>query len=379
MIIKCPHCGEICESDSEIAVGQHIECPFCAKKFTYGQDTDSLGNLPNEDRLSRTTSESKEETRFCGHCGAKISVTASFCPKCGSKNAHVGNGKMIDAKSVAVSSGVEPVAETKDVKPGKFQKLLNFMKLFLGLSAISTIISCIDIRESYTLGSVGSFVTGAAFWGVEIWLYVAVMNLKSWARKSFIVYTLLGTVLFLFGIQVGGNDNLVVTGLDVARLLITLYCVYLLFTKELVAVFKPDSELTDARAVANMIHCIGYWLAFGLIILVDLVWALLHDGTDDWAKDCLEAAVAGSSSAREELIVYVANQSEDQDIEDVIESVDTCIRAQSPKSHSSGSTRIRVPAGVYYSAGKGIGKIAGKIVVALAAFICGFWAKFKEK
>lgn len=220
MTIKCPHCGEICEFDSEIAVGQHIECPFCAKKFYFGQDTDSLGNLPDEDRSSGATSDPNKETRFCGHCGMKIPTTASFCPKCGSKNAYAGNDKMIDAKSVAVSSGVEPVAETKDVNPEKFQKLLNFMKLFLGLSAISTIISCIDIRESYILGRAGLFVVGAAFWGVEIWLYVAVMHLKSWARKSFIVYALLGTGLFLCGIQASSANNPIIVALDVAMCLI---------------------------------------------------------------------------------------------------------------------------------------------------------------
>ena len=44
MTIKCPYCGEICESDSDIPVGQHIECPFCANKFHYG-DGGSVGNV----------------------------------------------------------------------------------------------------------------------------------------------------------------------------------------------------------------------------------------------------------------------------------------------------------------------------------------------
>ena len=49
MIIKCPHCGEICESDSDIPVGQHVECPFCAKRFYYGKGTNNLGDLSKED------------------------------------------------------------------------------------------------------------------------------------------------------------------------------------------------------------------------------------------------------------------------------------------------------------------------------------------
>lgn len=370
MIIKCPHCGEICESDSDIPVGQPIECPFCAKRFSY---TGEMA-LPNGDRSSGTATESNNESRFCGHCGTKIPATASFCPHCGSKNVLAGKDKTAEAKADSVSSVVEPVAATSSPNPGKFQKLLNLIKVSLILSALSGIVSCIDIREAYIWGRGGSFVLGTAFWGIEVWLYVAVMHLKSWARKTFIVYTLLVMVLFLFGMHAGGNDNLVVTGLNVAGLLINLYCVYLLFTKEFVAVFKPDSELTDARAVTNMIHCIGYWLAFGLIILVSLVWAFLHDGTDDWAKDCLEAAVAGSSSAREELIAHVANQSEDQDIEDVIEYVDAYIRAKSPNSspaRSSDSTQNHVPITIW--------RVLGKIVVGLAALIGGVFSKIKKE
>jgi len=370
MTIKCPHCGEICESDSDIPVGQPIECPFCAKRFSY---TGEMA-LPNGDRSSGTATESNNESRFCGHCGTKIPATASFCPHCGSKNALAGKDKTAEAKADSVSSVVEPVAETSSPNPGKFQKLLNLIKVSLILSALSGIVSCIDIKEAYTLGRAGTFVISAAFLGLGIWLYLEVMHLKSWARKTFIVYTFLVAALFLFGVQAGGNGNLVVTGLDVAGLLINLYCVYLLFTKDVAAVFKPDSELTDARAVTNMINCIGYWLAFGLIILVGLVWAFLHDGTDDWEKDCLEAAVAGSSSAREELIVHVANQSEDQDIEDVIEYVDACIRAKSPNSspaRSSDSTQNHVPITIW--------RVLGKIIVGLGALIGGWFSKIKKE
>ena len=34
--IKCPICGNVCEADFEVAIGQHIICPFCEKKFSYG-------------------------------------------------------------------------------------------------------------------------------------------------------------------------------------------------------------------------------------------------------------------------------------------------------------------------------------------------------
>ena len=141
------------------------------------------------------------------------------------------------------------------------------------------------------------------------------------------------------------------------------------------AVFKPDSELNDARAVRNMINCIGYWVAFGLIFLVLIVWAFLHAGSDDWGKDCLEAAVAGSSSAREDLITHVANQFEDQGSEDVIESVDADIRAQSSNSRaarSSDSTRNHIPSTVIW-------RFLARIVVGLGALIGGLLPKIKKE
>ena len=38
MIIRCPNCGESGVLDSEPEVGQHVECPFCCTKFSYGVD-----------------------------------------------------------------------------------------------------------------------------------------------------------------------------------------------------------------------------------------------------------------------------------------------------------------------------------------------------
>jgi len=37
--IKCPICGNVCESDFEVAIGQHIICPFCENKFAYEAHT----------------------------------------------------------------------------------------------------------------------------------------------------------------------------------------------------------------------------------------------------------------------------------------------------------------------------------------------------
>lgn len=43
MLIVCPKCGERCEIDFEPEVGQHIICPFCEQKFSYGEQQDDVG------------------------------------------------------------------------------------------------------------------------------------------------------------------------------------------------------------------------------------------------------------------------------------------------------------------------------------------------
>ena len=43
MLIVCPKCGERCEIDFEPEVGQHIVCPFCNQKFSYGEPQDDAG------------------------------------------------------------------------------------------------------------------------------------------------------------------------------------------------------------------------------------------------------------------------------------------------------------------------------------------------
>lgn len=384
MTIKCPHCGEICESDGDIPVGQHIECPFCANRFCYGKDSDSLGEVSKGEVSSEVTPEAnKVEMRFCGHCGAKISPTASFCPRCG-RNVLAKEdwsvGAKIDtekAKADVASSGGEPVAEVNVSDLGKFQKLLYFLGLSLLLSVISLIVGCIDVKEYYFVGTGGAFVLGVAFLGIDIWLYAAVMQRKSWARKSFIVFTLLCAVGFVLGIQSSVDGNLIVAVLNVAELLITLYCMYLCFTKEVVAVFKPDSELNDARAVVNTLHCFGYWFACGLVFVVSIVWVRCYDGTDAWVRDCTEAAVAGSSSAREDLIANLAEQLEQQDVEYPGETATELVDAEIRDKNPNRNTRSSNSEPLKFARSSGL-KILGKIAVGIAALIGALNVKFKN-
>ena len=38
MRIKCPYCGEVIETAQEVVIGQHVVCPVCNRKFSYGEE-----------------------------------------------------------------------------------------------------------------------------------------------------------------------------------------------------------------------------------------------------------------------------------------------------------------------------------------------------
>lgn len=38
MRIKCPYCGEVIETTQEVVIGQHVVCPVCNRKFSYGEE-----------------------------------------------------------------------------------------------------------------------------------------------------------------------------------------------------------------------------------------------------------------------------------------------------------------------------------------------------
>lgn len=83
MQIKCPICGGCCESDVTPIVGQHLLCPFCESKF-------SFGTAPRKPSKSKSCTSSPKRLahgnkKFCSNCGAEISVKAVICPRCGAQ------------------------------------------------------------------------------------------------------------------------------------------------------------------------------------------------------------------------------------------------------------------------------------------------------
>ena len=74
MQINCPSCGNTCEVDGILAIGQHLICPFCSKKFVYSdieQEHESLKEDHSEERGLG------EITVRCPHCGTEYEVDKS--------------------------------------------------------------------------------------------------------------------------------------------------------------------------------------------------------------------------------------------------------------------------------------------------------------
>lgn len=371
--VTCPFCGSSAEVDAVLTAGQHVICPYCERKFAYGVgnatngmsvDTQHqqlvnvscphcgtvyaveqskcgvhaichacnkefvVGQMDKSVSVAEKAPDVGEGTfKFCAKCGAKMSADASFCPKCG-KN-------VLEATERPTNVGQFEVQHRPTT--GKLQNLFNLIRLSLVLSGITLLVSLFDVREYYSLGRMGTFVIYAAFLGMGVWLYVVVIQLKSWARKTYIVLTLIGVLLYICGIMSAADGNLFVAVLNFVSQLIDIYCVCLFFTKEVALAFEPDSKLTDARAVVNMMYCIGYWVANGLVIIAGIVWGIAYNGTDDWNSDCKEAAVAGSASAREDLIgLYTDDGFTHYEAEN---RVDGIIESRRTYSSSSGSTK----------------------------------------
>ena len=49
MKIVCPHCGQVCETAEDVVLGQHIICPYCETKFSYG-DLPGMANIPQAEK-----------------------------------------------------------------------------------------------------------------------------------------------------------------------------------------------------------------------------------------------------------------------------------------------------------------------------------------
>ena len=70
--MNCPYCGEAIEADIDVAVGQHIVCPWCERKFSYGEPR----KKPTRIEVPKINDEGVQTWANvrCSHCGAKFEV-----------------------------------------------------------------------------------------------------------------------------------------------------------------------------------------------------------------------------------------------------------------------------------------------------------------
>jgi len=95
MLIRCPNCDAECETEVELAPGQHVLCPFCNVKFSY------CAVSPTGERLE----PGNQIIVKCPGCGTEYEVDASNigqeieCEVCGRKFVIEAQEKNVEEKS----------------------------------------------------------------------------------------------------------------------------------------------------------------------------------------------------------------------------------------------------------------------------------------
>ena len=211
----------------------------------------------------------------------------------------------------------------------KFKSLIVLVWLGFAIDLISAAIGCFDVREYYSSGQCGCLVFQLLGLLLSVWLNIALMRRKSWARKAVIVLTIiLYFAVFLLSpflewltyrleLSMGQEshfslfeslsgsllgDNPVIGVLDDISGLLSLYCLYLCLSKEVVSVFLMDWKACGTKKIVNWLHGFVWWSSGILLLIGGMFFNVCHKDMEQWKADCVEAAVAGSKSARKEFI-----------------------------------------------------------------------------
>ena len=218
----------------------------------------------------------------------------------------------IEMKPDDSSKVVEHDVERQRSGPGRFQRLIVLAWALLFVDFLGDAVGLFDVREYYSLGRCGSAVLSGSLWVLEAWLCFALAWRKDWARKTYIVWSIVWAILAsVWGILMLGegiDGNLLVWAFDVVSIPFAVYCVYLLFCKDVVAAFLPSSRPHGSWLSANRFQCIAWWASLILVVAGVVCLMSIHEETGQWMADCKAAAVAGSRQAREEWIEKIVGE-----------------------------------------------------------------------
>ena len=77
MLIRCPDCNEECETEAELAPGQHVICPFCETRFSYAPQESTVENVAKGKEGQNETVRATIKIA-CPYCGAGYEVDAGY-------------------------------------------------------------------------------------------------------------------------------------------------------------------------------------------------------------------------------------------------------------------------------------------------------------
>lgn len=289
MILTCPHCGEKCECNEALEVGQRIQCPFCNKVFEYASE-------------APVQESSHQGVKFCASCGAQMALEARFCPNCG-RAANVEQPPQQEAQPTQEPTS-QPTAAPVSRSP--FEKLLLGVKVAIGLACVSALVSFCTPIDYYDLGRSGTFIVNLFMLGLFVWLYKALVSKESWTRLSFIVYAAL--IVGLSALSFSSSELTPAGFFNGLASLALSYCVFLCFSPEVKSLFPPIVQPDEAMRSRARQRCQFFWGAFVAMIVVTFAIGLNHRGSSEWLEDCRKAAVDGSESAREDLVNVFAEE-----------------------------------------------------------------------
>jgi len=162
MTIRCPKCGEHCEIDIEPVVGQHIICPFCLVKFSYGE------TQADADRIEQSGTSSRTIMAVCPYCGFAEPVDEHYsgrvgeCSQCHGEFTIMPNAKGIPFQPQSADGMQSSRQEYRSSAEGVLSFLLG---LILGIFGV--LLAVLIDKKKYLK---------ASLWGLVVNLIVGVIG-----------------------------------------------------------------------------------------------------------------------------------------------------------------------------------------------------------